>query len=732
MRRLNHAAASALAVAGLLSLQGTASAQFFETEPNGTKADAAMQGVVTVSPGGFVSGTTTGTLVAAGSGVLASADTYLIQTTPMPLGIYQHRLTITTTGTAGHTGTIRGLNQVSGVIGITDNVMQTSSVSTTPARFNQWYGFGRQENVFYRVTGGISTTSPYQATLSTTPVAPSIIGPLSSGTVVLAGVSGDTEVLVYDAAFNPVPGFMNDDFGGGSTPFNLSRIFTAGTYYIAVGRANTTNDQPSPPDDSFRNGTVTDFANVMVASQVTSSAVMTFNATDCNGPVTVTAALTEPFQVLWFQATFACPDVVITANPVSADICLGQEAVLQVVASGTPSYQWRKDGIDIPGANSDTFTIPAIAPADEGAYDVVVSNCCGNAATSSVATIGVREDGPDITDHPDPQSLCIGSTATFTVAAEPTLGNDLIYLWRKDGIDIAGATSATLSFNVASLADGGQYDCVVTEECGCGSTTTAPALLTVRNSPPLITPIGPGEINLGCQSTGYVELGAVAVDDCDTSVAVTIGGDVVGSHGPGVYIVRYNAVDSQGNHALEVTRTVTIQDNTRPKVIIAATNPLLLHNNHHLVNVGLLACVTDACDQSVSQASLTIRVFSDEVELPTSNDGSGFFSPDAKNIAPGTLRLRSERRGSGNGRVYLIVASATDGSGNTGFGLAVAVCPHSASHFSMLSVAAEALAAAAVVSCNLNDAQDIDGLVAPLTSNGWTEHGLAAPVGAHQ
>ena len=40
-------------------------------------------------------------------------------------------------------------------------------------------------------------------------------------------------------------------------------------------------------------------------------------------------------------------------------------------------------------------------------------------------------------------------------------------------------------------------------------------------------------------------------------------------------------------------------------------------------------------------------------------------SPDAKDIAVGTLRLRAERKGNGDGRVYLIVVKATDSSGNT-------------------------------------------------------------------
>jgi hypothetical protein len=54
-------------------------------------------------------------------------------------------------------------------------------------------------------------------------------------------------------------------------------------------------------------------------------------------------------------------------------------------------------------------------------------------------------------------------------------------------------------------------------------------------------------------------------------------------------------------------------------------------------------------------------VFSNEDDVFAGGEN---FSPDAKDIASGTLRLRSERSSSGPGRVYLILIVATDSSNN--------------------------------------------------------------------
>src|SRR5262245_34535661 len=100
---------------------------------------------------------------------------------------------------------------------------------------------------------------------------------------------------------------------------------------------------------------------------------------------------------------------------------------------------------------------------------------------------------------------------------------------------------------------------------------------------------------------------------------------------------------------------------------------MLRQNNHNLVNVGLAATTTDG---PCPAPSMAVQVFGDEDDQ-TPTGAKQNFSPDAKNIAVGTLRLRAERVGNLDGRVYLIVVSATDQAGGTGFATATVVVPKS-------------------------------------------------------
>src|SRR6185436_15445537 len=112
-------------------------------------------------------------------------------------------------------------------------------------------------------------------------------------------------------------------------------------------------------------------------------------------------------------------------------------------------------------------------------------------------------------------------------------------------------------------------------------------------------------------------------------------------------------------------------------------------------NVGL---AVNASDNSGAAPAIQVSVFSDEDDLAP---GSGNFSPDAKNIAPVTLRLRSERSGSANGRVYLIVVKATDGSNNASRACKAVVVPHDLSPLGVLAAALQGIAAGAY--CHAHD-----------------------------
>jgi hypothetical protein len=137
------------------------------------------------------------------------------------------------------------------------------------------------------------------------------------------------------------------------------------------------------------------------------------------------------------------------------------------------------------------------------------------------------------------------------------------------------------------------------------------------------------------------------------------------------------------------TFTVTVNDTEPPNVNSSVATASLWPPNHDLVNVGLAVTATDNCPGTIA---LAVAVFSNESEDAA---GDCYFSPDAKDLAPGTLRLRSERLGNGGGRVYLIVTTATDTSGNQAHSCATVVVPQDRSAASIASVNSQAAAASA-------------------------------------
>jgi len=84
----------------------------------------------------------------------------------------------------------------------------------------------------------------------------------------------------------------------------------------------------------------------------------------------------------------------IVSPPSDATVAVGGALGLTVVAGGPGpfSYQWRKDGVDliddlrIAGSSSSALVIDPVAASDAGAYDVVVTNDCGE-TTSAAAVV---------------------------------------------------------------------------------------------------------------------------------------------------------------------------------------------------------------------------------------------------------------------------------------------------------------------------------------------------------
>lgn len=174
---------------------------------------------------------------------------------------------------------------------------------------------------------------------------------------------------------------------------------------------------------------------------------------------------------------YALPE--ITQQPTAVAVCQGESFTLSVGAIGTGlTYQWRQDGIDIPGANASSYTVPAAAVANGGFYTVVVSNICNQPVVSNPVNVVVNIN-PVISVQPLPVTVCQNGFAQFSVQAT---GTGLSYQWRKNNTDIPGATNTFYTIASAQPADAGVYTVVITGACGSPVTSDA-ALLTVETAP---------------------------------------------------------------------------------------------------------------------------------------------------------------------------------------------------------------------------------------------------------
>jgi hypothetical protein len=187
-------------------------------------------------------------------------------------------------------------------------------------------------------------------------------------------------------------------------------------------------------------------------------------------------------EILGPQTAPAAAPPAITTQPAAQTVAVGQAATFTVAATGTGTltYQWFRGSAPISGATAASYTTPATVAGDNGAvFDVVVTAAAGGAAISKTATLTVTTAAapPVITTQPAAQTVAVGKTATFTVAATGT--GTLTFQWFRGGTAISGAIAASFTTPATVATDSGAvFDVVVTATAG-GATTSKTATLTV-------------------------------------------------------------------------------------------------------------------------------------------------------------------------------------------------------------------------------------------------------------
>ena len=335
------------------------------------------------------------------------------------------------------------------------------------------------------------------------------------------------------------------------------------------------------------------------------------------------SATSEPATLVINQS------VSISVPPATQSVCLGAPVSFSVTASGAGplTYQWRKNGSNIAGATAATYALATVTMDDVGAYDVRVTGACGNVISNS-GNLTVKTP-VEFTAPPVSQTVCVGAPITFSVTANGT--GPLTYQWRRNSVNLPGATGSSYQLAAVGVNDAGNYDVIVTG--ACGSVTSQAAALSVNSAPSIVLE--------------------------PTAQAVCPGGNAVFSalaNSNPAPTVQWQASSDGGAHFLAVP---------------GAQTTTLTVNNVSAAQAGTLyrAVFTNVCNTVTSTtAALTIHSF---MLTPTQQNfaasaSTGFVSVTTPATCPWTatsnaswLSLTADAAGNGNGNVHYSVSANT-------------------------------------------------------------------------
>ena len=95
-------------------------------------------------------------------------------------------------------------------------------------------------------------------------------------------------------------------------------------------------------------------------------------------------------------------------------------------------------------------------------------------------------NSPVIQTQPQPKDVCAESSVTFTVVPTGSVLGSYEFQWKRNGVNISGATSSSYTVASVDLEDAGNYT-VVVESCG-GEVTSSQAALEVNLCTPVTFP----------------------------------------------------------------------------------------------------------------------------------------------------------------------------------------------------------------------------------------------------
>ena len=284
-----------------------------------------------------------------------------------------------------------------------------------------------------------------------------------------------------------------------------------------------------------------------------------------------------------------CVPIVTIASSQAVALCSGSSVTFTTTLTrgGTaPTYQWKKNGVDIPGATAPTYTTTILLNNDHISCVVTANTVCaqGTTATSNVITAAVLPIVPMAGNISGPTSICslVNSATNATYSIAP-LANATIYIWTVPAgatiVSGQGTTSIAVSFN----SNFGTVDTISVYGGFC--TNSPPSKLVITKT----LPATPGSITGptdACPFVGQVTNAVYSIAAVPGAISYTwtvpAGAAIAAGQGTTSIQVSYNSAFVSGS--IKVTadaacgsrapRSLTITRLTpgTPSIITGATN----------------------------------------------------------------------------------------------------------------------------------------------------------------
>jgi hypothetical protein len=294
----------------------------------------------------------------------------------------------------------------------------------------------------------------------------------------------------------------------------------------------------------------------------------------------------------------------------------------------------------------------------------------------------------------------VASTTILGMGTDQDQGDVLTYRWLEEGTtvlldwtEVGAGDECPLDLSTLALGVGAHT--LVLEVSDGKVTATDEMILTIDNSAPHAAPSGGGSYQIGSSVSlagqvsdfdgdllkyswkeGADVLCSGTVQALPVGAPVNLPDDacVVSGFALGDHTIILEVSDGI-NDPVVSTIIVTIIDNSAPTLAPEADKMILWPPNHGMVNVTIAA---NAADNS-GLVVLSAVVSSNEAQEGL---GDGDTAPDWTEPVIDqvngviTLQLRAERSGSGNGRTYTIMVTATDAAGNASMENVKIIVPH--------------------------------------------------------